>query len=184
MEQRYGHIIAHLKEEVAQRDKTISLLVDEIERLRQTVGDRNRDVDQLKSVLDQKDEPISSSGQTTSYTVSMDGVQILETLLEGTSEAGDGLVELSKMPTPHTSAIPRGYSAATRVKKQGVSGESVSRSNNIGFIHYEKDERRVSLSLNSSYTQLSTVIEFPLVSMPALGDINLFIFVTKAPSHF
>lgn len=161
------NLIASLRREVSLRDEQIARMTVEIDRLHRAVGDRNRDVDQLRSVLDQKYEPIkpptTDVTNNNSATATSSAGKGLESVSETAMEAEDGsqgegfVAPLSKMlppppppPLSMSSGVAGGGGAssltatsAARVKKQGVSGESVSRNTNVGFIHYEKDERCV-----------------------------------------
>uniref|UniRef100_A0A5K3F240 CCDC92 domain-containing protein n=1 Tax=Mesocestoides corti TaxID=53468 RepID=A0A5K3F240_MESCO len=127
------NLIISLRREIALRDDRIAYMTTEIEGLRRVVGERNRDVDQLRSVLDQKYIPISMNNQTIAKNI---GSGYLQGGCEPIMEAEDGyMTQISRMTPPPPSFVPQ------RIKKQGVSGESVSRSGNIGFIHYEKDQK-------------------------------------------
>ncbi|KAL5969804.1 cGMP-dependent protein kinase 2 [Taenia solium] len=123
------NLVAHLREEIALRNAQITRLTGEVESLRRIVGDRNRDVDQLKSVLDQKYIPL----------VAVNGAN------HSSMELGEGgVAPLPMTPSPHSTAV-----LPARTKKQGVCGESVSRNANIGFTHYEKDHNSRSLIYNA-----------------------------------
>ncbi|VDL98474.1 unnamed protein product [Schistocephalus solidus] len=117
-------LVGHLRRELIVRNEQIAWFESELRRMRRLLGERERDVDQLKSVLDQKYEPpVPTSNQA------LDTVTEGETTMD--AEEGFGLTTGTKQP----------QAAFARVKKQGVSGESGSRINSTGFIHYEKDER-------------------------------------------
>ncbi|VDK36597.1 unnamed protein product [Taenia asiatica] len=145
------NLIARLREEIALRNTQIARLTGEVESLRRIVGDRNRDVDQLKSVLDQKYIPlVAVNGANHSSSSSRSNNNAANTLasmcaVEETMELGEGgVAPLPMMPSPHSTAV-----LPARTKKQGVCGESVSRNANIGFIHYEKDHNSRSLIYNA-----------------------------------
>ncbi|VDN42245.1 unnamed protein product [Dibothriocephalus latus] len=117
-------LVGHLRRELIVRNEQIAWFESELRRMRRLLGERERDVDQLKSVLDQKYEPPVPTGTDALETVTEE-----ETAMD--AEEGFGLTTGTKPP----------QAASTRVKKQGVSGESVSRIKSTGFVHYEKDER-------------------------------------------
>lgn len=119
-------LISTLRHDVEVQSEQIIWLQAELERLQRIVGDRERNVDQLKSVLDQKfitPEKLSASTQG------------LDRIAEGPTEMESN----DEINVSHISKPP--LSARARIKKQGVSGESGSQINTGGFVHYEKDER-------------------------------------------
>ncbi|EUB62717.1 cGMP-dependent protein kinase 2 [Echinococcus granulosus] len=143
-------LVAHLREEIALRNTQIARLTGEVESLRRIVGDRDRDVDQLKSVLDQKYIPMvavngtnhsSSSSSNNNVANTSAGVSAVE---EGMEYGEGGVAPLHMMSSSQPTTMP-----PARIKKQGVCGESVSRNANIGFIHYEKDHNSRSLIYNA-----------------------------------
>nr|VZH95894.1 unnamed protein product [Spirometra erinaceieuropaei] len=117
-------LVGHLRRELIVRNEQIAWFESELRRMRRLLGERERDVDQLKSVLDQKYE-----APTVASTQALDTVNEEDTPMD--TEEGFGLTTGTKQP----------QAACTRVKKQGVSGESGSRIKSTGFVHYEKDER-------------------------------------------
>ena len=136
------NIISHLRDEIALRDVQIARLTGEVERLHRMVGDRNRDVDQLKSVLDQKYITMAvNSSSNSSYINNSTGSNVnVEEFMEYGDGGGVAALPLGSSPQPN------GVPQLQRVKKQGVCGESVSRNGNIGFIHYEKDHKLVNIA--------------------------------------
>lgn len=136
------NLVAHLREEIALRNTQIARLTGEVESLRRIVGDRNRDVDQLKSVLDQKYIPlvaVNGANRSSSSRSNNNAANTLASVcaVEETMELGEsGVAPLPVMPSPQSTTV-----LPARTKKQGVCGESVSRNANIGFIHYEKDHK-------------------------------------------
>ncbi|VDM15645.1 unnamed protein product [Hydatigera taeniaeformis] len=144
-------LVTHLREEIALRNTQISRLTSEVESLRRMVGDRNRDVDQLKSVLDQKYVPLAAvNGANHSGNNSRSNNNAVNTLnsvcmVEEIMDLGEGgTASLPPVSSSQSTVVP-----PARIKKQGVCGESVSRNANIGFIHYEKDHNSRSLIYNA-----------------------------------
>ncbi|CDS37285.1 cGMP dependent protein kinase 1 [Echinococcus multilocularis] len=141
-------LVAHLREEIALRNTQIARLTGEVESLRRIVGDRDRDVDQLKSVLDQKYIPMVTVNGTNRSSSSNNNVANTSAGVSAVEEAMEygegGVAPLHMMSSSQPTTIP-----PARIKKQGVCGESVSRHANIGFIHYEKDHNSRSLIYNA-----------------------------------
>ncbi|KAM7532696.1 hypothetical protein Aperf_G00000130380 [Anoplocephala perfoliata] len=134
-------LVSQLREEIAIRDAQIARLTGEIANLRRMVGDRDRDVDQLKSVLDQKFAPLDRPSQGSLSNKIPHGNSALSiSAFDEVMELGEGgSLQSSMMPSSHSSV----QGPPARVKKQGVRGESVSRNANVGFIHYEKGRKSV-----------------------------------------
>lgn len=137
------NLVPQLREEIAIRDAQIASLTGEIASLRRMVGDRNRDVDQLKSVLDQKCVSVNRYCHVSLNSKILRGNNALSnstSALDDVMELGEGgALQSSVMP----SSQPPVQGPPARVKKQGVRGESVSRNANVGFVHYEKDHKLV-----------------------------------------
>lgn len=135
------NLIANLKDEIALRDVQIARLTGEVEHLHRMIGDRNRDVDQLKSVLDQKYISLAVNNSINN-SVNGNGAGAIMNNAEEYMEFGEsgGMTPLSLGSSPQPNSVQQ----PPRVKKQGVCGESVSRNGNIGFIHYEKDHKLVT----------------------------------------
>lgn len=135
------NLVAQLREEIAIRDAQIAHLTGEVTSLRRLVGDRNRDVDQLRSVLDQKYIPTNNTNHAATTNNNVDGNINFGVNTDSTDYGEGRSLQIPMMPSPQ----PQAQGPLARVKKQGVCGESVSRNANIGFVHYEKDHKLVFL---------------------------------------
>lgn len=156
------NLVATLREEIAIRDTQILRLSGEITTLRRLVGDRNRDVDQLRSVLDQKYIPSNSTNHSNNNVDGNNADATNSGFVNENLEYGEGRslqTPLMPSPQPHVQGPP------ARVKKQGVCGESISRNANIGFVHYEKSQ------------QLVTFYDFMLIYLMLILFMYVFVLI-------
>ncbi|VDO06060.1 unnamed protein product [Rodentolepis nana] len=147
------NLVSQLREEIAIRDAQIARLTGEVKSLRRLVGDRNRDVDQLRSVLDQKYIPANSTNHASTADPIIDG-NITTGVINEFVDYGEGRsIQIPLVPSPQ----PQVQGPPARIKKQGVCGESVSRNANIGFVHYEKDHNK-SRHVTTRLFYLGTIV--------------------------
>lgn len=130
------NLISRLKQDVLACTDRIRWLEAELHQSRLLVSARDRDIHKLRSVLDQKVPTAASPIQTTQ-------LQSMDTLLELdetpnrlSTTAYDSLISCG---SPALGLTSKTVPETTRMKKQGVSGESQNHQRTSGLVHHRKD---------------------------------------------